>query len=194
MGVIMNATTYPKWSLLHLWALLTEPSKAIQGADQRRQARLLTAMLITLIGAALAISFLPRLYSAASRESVVSPIIWVTLLLLSALYLLSRTRYTQFVVGGVVVAVDFILIFAFFSNPTSANALYYLVVPIFISSIFLPISVTLLGSVALIAILAIAPGLTPQAAALTSGPIYFIGTVTIMTVVFVRFRNLLEKD
>jgi|SRR5579859_1117274 len=190
----MNTTAHPLRSLRYLWGLLTEPSNTIQSVDQRRQARLLTALLITLFGALLAITFLPFVSSAGTTQAPLSSEALAAIGLLLGLYLLSRTRYTQLVVGIFIAGIDFLLFSTFFSVPIVDAPLYYLVVPVFMSGIFLSVGATFLLCFVNIGIMAFAPTLIPQAAGGAANPAYYLGTVTAAILVFIQFRNVLEKD
>jgi PAS domain S-box-containing protein len=127
---------------------LTEPSAAIQDCEDRRQARLLATMLLSLIlliaGIAIAAEVIIRGQEAVrDRDTHVSA---AALLALVMLYLLSRTRHYAWIAYAVVVLISALVFLAAVPDggPDNVNLLVYLVLPALLSSVLLPYRATIL--------------------------------------------------
>lgn len=122
----------------HLWQWLTEPSAAITDAEQRRQSRLLSSLLLlTLLALALSSIGVRLLQPPTATTSWGDLLGKISVFLVS--YLLSRRGYHRLAVwlfAGVSTVV--LLAMALGSNTFINNPLYYLIALPFIASMFLP--------------------------------------------------------
>ena len=163
------------------WESITEPSPAITDPDDRQRARLLASILLALVGLSSAGLLMPVLFQSGYdifADPVLVPEI-IALVLLAGIYRLCRSRfYSLSAKLTVAVAWAGVLMGALSANRvTAADLLYYLLVPIFLASIFLSLRFTIaIGAVSLVMVLAF-PNL---AVATEASSVVYIGTYLAM--------------
>ncbi len=159
----MDATQRQRLSPRALWRRLTEPVAAIQGAEQRRKARLLSALLASVFILDLVVVSLVLVVSRGGDTA------WAlrSILVLALAYGLSRTRYYT-LAAATTAAIFPLAIFAMMlSRPSGYDVfiLAYLGVGVLLSSLFLSIrwtvavaAVDVLGMLLLPAVLGVSFG------------------------------------
>ncbi len=184
----------------HLWYRLTDPCAAIVEPDQRRQARLLTTLLLALAVLVMVFNIVANLTRVAPSGLLQFPGfrfgMFATLLLVLA-YGLSRSKFYALAAGytiGALAAATFML--AVFSTPAKLNLLAFLVIPLLLSSIFLRLRTTVLLVVVHLIALLLAPVVVPTVTfkQVIAGPIPYTGLVAALILVVTYYRNLLEID
>jgi PAS domain S-box-containing protein len=148
-----------------IWDWLTAPSPAITEPEQRRNARLFSALLVTLAPLGYVVAVVPELLSSGKPplEDPGFVIMTVTVTLLAVAYCLSRTRhYPRGVLLALGVAFAAIYLPATLDSGDSVNTLYYLLLLVIFSSIMLPVRSTIVEiSVCLVALVCV-PLLVPS--------------------------------
>ena len=129
-----------KEKLLDTWRELTEPGAAVQGDEQRIQARLFLILLLLLTPVATLGIFIPFLVKPENVSSQY-PLLLTALtcfVLLTITYLLARLlNYRVSIIMAVVVGLAAVLTVAYISSPPHNQiALYYLIIPILVGSLF----------------------------------------------------------
>ncbi len=194
------------WRLGRLWNRLTEPADSIKEPGRRRQARLLSALLVSLIAVTVPATVVLGLrmpYRFVLQNPVI-PLIMSIDVLLSLAYGLNRAgRYT--VAAALAVGISNIGAFAMAINSflggtpyasDDVNLLVYIVVPVLFGGILLSIP-ALIAIVALNMVgMLILPVLFPQItfSSIIVGPFSFVLTVSILVVLATQYRNRLERD
>jgi PAS domain S-box-containing protein len=141
----LAAATRP---LLAVWERVTRPAAAIQQRDAQRRARLLSALLLVVIGVGLLLVLMWELFNAPADPFWRSDFFLETgtLVLLVAIYRLSRTRrYTLAAVLtiGVITGAIF-AVAASTHDPERVNLLAYLLVPVVACTLLLSLQVAAL--------------------------------------------------
>jgi PAS domain S-box-containing protein len=178
-----------------LWDRLTAPAPAVERPDRRRQARLLAAVLlvILLIGIVGEVTQIFLVESLALYTGF-----WITTPTLFALflaYLLSRTRFFELAAIGVVGVLS-IMTFAaalWSGSHFVVEFLYYAILPVLFSSIFLSLPTTLIVFATNLILLVTVPALDPTVPAQEIPLIYYAATSG-WIMLSTHHRNQLEFD
>ncbi len=157
-GKQQTTRTPDRWR--SLWNALTAPDASLQNQDDRQQARLLATLTLVLVALGTLVALVLPLITAP-RKTLGTPDIWIAgagIAILVLAYRLSRTRRYR-LAARLAVLVASGTIFALvmpLGAPPRADRLLYLVIPVLLSSILLPLRETvalivahLLGMVAL---------------------------------------------
>lgn len=176
---------------------LIEPSPLIEGQDKRRQASLLSAMLLTII-----------VVSAVVEIATVALIEWetytgyqqtiVTLAILGIVYFISRTQYTQLTARlTVIISSAAVFITGWYQpNGVKGGLLDFLILPLWLGSIYLSLRELLIIVILDLIVLLLFPLLTDEISLnlILVGPFSFVFATSILLFIITRHRNLLEKD
>ncbi|HEC22856.1 MAG TPA: PAS domain S-box protein [Chloroflexi bacterium] len=140
-----------------VWRLLTEPSAALQGLEARRQARVLSGILIPLSLAA----FLGLVANPTT------PFIRLMLILLIAAYGLSRTRYATLamvlaIAVGVLPPAGALLTLEGYTQQGIILSAVWLLIPMLLSGILFPPLGTVLVNLAIVGFVLALPALNPS--------------------------------
>ncbi|HEX2993820.1 MAG TPA: HD domain-containing phosphohydrolase [Anaerolineales bacterium] len=182
--------------LWQLWLWLVEPSPEIRERDRRRQATLLSALLLVLT------------LGGAFAEVITTYLKWpdytgyrytaIGILILTAIYGISRTRrirFASYLAIFIVIAITFI---TGGSQPESVlgGFLDYLFLSLWLGSLYLNLRELILLIVLEIASLLVFPLFVPSVSLnhILVGPFSFIFIASIFLIVITRHRNLLEQD
>ena len=179
-----------------VWNKLTLPSPSVTDPEQRRQAQLLTTLLIVMLSLALAgIAPVYVTLRSAAQPSTQAFMI-VSLLMMFFSYAISRTNYYR-VAAAITLTVTALAIFgAILAAPVGAIDLTrYLVLGILICGIIFPLRVTLIVTAGYITASALIMFVIHSPA--TSDDIFsmtylIIGSALLLT--FMRYRDLTEAD
>jgi signal transduction histidine kinase len=175
---------------------LVEPSASLTDPDIRRQASLLSALLLVLIGFGISgvTSFgfdqsdpLNFLYALQSGGMTVG---------FAIIYGVSRTRHYRAAATTTTLALLY-AIFGMIYPHVDASTLYwftYLVIPILFSSLFLTIRVTIFNVVIAVAGMIVYGLVLAPTSFGNDMPIMFVVVVSTLIVVATHYRNLLEAD
>ncbi len=182
-----------------LWTKLSQPEPSVQGAERRRQSSLLVGLVLVMIPCimltALAWVLLTQTAFFSNPEAIIC--LLTSLALLIPYGLARQGRYEQSAVFTIVLLT---LAMCAAAVPTASSSelrlLMWLIIPIFVSSVFLSLRTTMLVIVAVcVAMLAfplIVPGVPIQG--VFPGPLGFIILVSALILVFTIHRNALERD
>lgn len=181
-----------------LWQRMTEPSDAVEGAENRRRARLLSALLIVLIPFTLTGAVTSVILN---RGEVTGPLLsqFITAVVAIAAYPLSRTRYYNVaaaLVLGALAATPFVAVLVQRTRtPLSVyRGLIWAVLPVVLSSIFLPLQGVALLAGANLAALALVPVILSEVGYAQIGDVLgFVGVVTGALLLSVRNRDVEER-
>jgi PAS domain S-box-containing protein len=172
---------------------LIEPLTYTSDLALRRTARLLTIFLLLLI----ALFALVDTIRIATTPGYRAP--WYGYLLFGSAYVLSRTRYYQLAAGLTIGAFPMIIFTAIVQNPAGGlnTTIHYMVLSIFLSSIFLPqrglaivASINIAGL--LILPIALPAGIPTYAPLVTPIAVNTIGAA--LGLIFMRHRDQIERD
>jgi two-component system, cell cycle sensor histidine kinase and response regulator CckA len=193
----MNTAQVPspaqRTRLQWLQQLLIEPLTRFDNQALHRTARLLAIFLLILI----ALFTLVDAARIATTPGYRAP--WYGYLLFGSAYVLSRTRYYQLAAGLTIGAFPMIIFTAIVQNPTGGlnTTIHYMVLSMFLSSIFLPqrglaiiASINIAGLLILpIALPAAIPTYRPLVTPIT---VNTIGAA--LALIFMRHRDQIERD
>jgi PAS domain S-box-containing protein len=179
-----------------LWRRATEPQTALTDSEPRRQAQLLSSVLLTL--SLFIIIFLPLRYLSQGSSAELGLRLAVAVasgLVLFALAQVSRRGHARLVA---VLAILFGSIAIFFTAATveqaGVNTLYYLVVLILFASLFFSALVTMcvygIYLIGMLLLPLVGPNITFQR--IVHGPLSFITLMTVSILVFTYLRNQLD--
>jgi putative nucleotidyltransferase with HDIG domain len=180
-----------------LWRWLTEPSSKITERDQRRQAGLLSGMLIVLmVGGALVevltILLINRPDYTGYRETIVG------ICILAIVYWISRAHYLRLASILMVFLAMLAIFFTGWSQPDGilGGFLDYLILPLWLGSLYLNLKEILAVILVEILGLRMVPFLARDITFnnILIGPFSFIFIMSILLIVITRHRNLLEHD
>jgi len=191
-----------RWSMSRVWDMLTHPHPQVIGIE-RRQARLLALILLFLTTSFAVGVFIIRPFqlSAEGQQLAADPIFQIAfplLLIMFTTYLTSRTIYYRIAAG--------ITAFAFYSGALATTALSsanvnvsgvlsYLAVGVLLSSIFLPLRVTLLVGLLDLVTIAIYPMLDPRFSFDQVAPSFAINLLlSAMIALYAWHRDAVERD
>ncbi len=177
-----------------LWLDLTAPATLITAPDRRRQARLLSALLLVMIPFCLLFAFAsPRLPRSLSEMLV------MTALSLALTYVLNRTQYYR-AAAVLFLGIQFLLpvlglAFAGTSAPLFVTRdLVYLILSVLLASLFFPvrgIALVMAGNVGLILLLSL---FNPSVGYNTGiHTLLFVGIVSVLVLISTDHRNRLER-
>lgn len=180
-----------------LWRWFIAPSPQIQGRDQRRQATLLSALLLCLMIAggvieSLSIAFIKIPDYTGYRGTIIA------ISVIAIVYGISRTRYVRpATILALIVTVIAIFTTGWAQPFGILGGLFdYLLIPLWLGSLYLNLrGLTYLALVELIGLL-VFPLLVRQVTFndILVGPFSFILVMFILLIVITRHRNLLEQD
>jgi putative nucleotidyltransferase with HDIG domain len=176
---------------------LIEPSPKLTGADQSRQASLLsTFLLLTIMLAAIVetitvISIQLPGYTGY-RQTIIAIVMFV------AIYVISRTEHVRLAAVLSVVVASLAIFLTGLAQPSGilGGLLDFMILPFWLASLYLGMrSLIVLSLVSMAAALSI-PWLTPTVTLsdILVGPFSFLLATSVLLVVFTRHRNQLEQD
>ena len=180
-----------------LWRWFIAPSPQIEERDQRRLAELLSTLLLGLIFLAVLVEsitvvFIDEENYTGYRQTIVSVCVMLII------YILSRTRHVR--VTGVLtsLSVSFAGFIVSLAQPSGVlgGLLDYLIISVWIGSLFLKPSELALLMAANLSGLLIFPRLVPSIKLndILIGPFSFILVTSVLMILITRYRNLLEQD
>jgi putative nucleotidyltransferase with HDIG domain len=179
------------------WDWLLAPSREITELDQRRQARLLSALLLGLMfGGGLVEALTVLLIRQPHYNGYWDTIAGIGIM--AVIYRLSRTRRIRLASSLAVFLVITEIFFVSWSQPFSVlgGMLDYLILPLWLGSLYLDLrQLGLILSIEMLGLLLfplIVPVITFNDILL--GPFSFIFMTSILLIVITRHRNLLEQD
>jgi putative nucleotidyltransferase with HDIG domain len=187
----------PERHIHQLWRWFIAPSSRITEPDQRRQATLISALLLGLIllsaiVESITVILIDEENYIGYRQTI------ATIGMLAVIYAISRTRHTR--VAGTLTALSLSIagFVAALAQPEGVlgGLLDYLIVSIWLGSLFLnPRELALLMIVDLVGLLFF-PLLAPivTLSDILIGPFSFILVTSILIILITRHRNLLEED
>jgi GAF domain-containing protein len=182
----------------NVWQVLVEPASALKGQEARRQARLLSSLLIVLILVVSLGAVMTALSSATTEELRAPALMGLLAVFLLVAYILSRTE--RYVWGAaLVLAVFSLLPFAIVITWEGGAVgdlglvLMWTVMPLLLSSIFLPIWGTAVLAAANVLVLFFLPFFVPELATVDVGSILgFVLCAAGVLLLSIRNRNVLE--
>ncbi|MFN8376033.1 MAG: ATP-binding protein [Anaerolineae bacterium] len=183
------------WSLQKIWNRLVEPSSAITNVAERRQARLLTTMLLVYMTLGTVTLLLLPILNPTSGLQVGS---LIGVFLVAIPYAISRTRSYKIAAYILMALVALVSTIPLFTSTNSANSnrviiLAFLVIPILLASMLLTKRGMFVVIAAVIAFVLIAPHLDPTLG-VVSAPLVLLIAASVLLYVFVNHRDGLEKD
>ena len=204
-GVVMrdNPSAYPGRPItrpsimqrLRYWLL--EPSPRITAVDQRRQATLLSGLILGMMALALlaeagAVLFIDWSTYTGYYQTIAA------VLSLALVYGISRTRHTQLAAILTVISVSVAIFGAGWSEPRGVlgGFLDFLILPLWLGSLFIDLRKLPLLVAAVLAGVLLFPLTTPAVRMLDVlvGPFTFLLTTSILLLIITRHRNRLEQD
>ncbi|RMH02242.1 MAG: PAS domain S-box protein [Chloroflexi bacterium] len=183
----------------HIFTRLTEPHPAVKNPDERQQAQLLASLLLLLIPLGFVVSILQAVFEKDTSiwaDPEVQQMV-VILGFVSGMYVLSRTKYYRAMIFIVILGIIGIIFFMSFpehQDDSDVLALYYLVIPVLFSVVFLSLKWAFFVAVLCTTAVAIYPAITgiqiaPQPLV---GPFSFLLIVNSTTLLVGYYRNRLE--
>ncbi len=178
---------------------LTSPHPSIQQPEHRRKAQLLATLTLSLIPISLLSVLLVTITFPA--EVLVADqgfeVIVISVLLLSLIYILSRSRY--YVIGATLaVAISSVGIFftVFLTDVYDIHFLGYLIIPVLLSNIFLSVTFSIFLLTVFTTCSVVLSSFLPNIfiEQIISGPMLQVMVVSLILIMTNRYRNLLEKD
>ena len=178
-------------------ALFIEPSPKIRGRDQRRQAALVSGILLGLIALAfvaelVTIAFIEWKTYTGYRQTIVIVII------LTVIYLISRTEHVHIAALMSVVVTSFAIFFSGWGEPAgvSGGLFDFLILPLWLGSLYLNTNWLIVCILANIGGLLIFPLLSPEVTLneILVGPFTFVFVTSILLLMLTHHRNKLEQD
>ena len=186
-----EAQTNPRSLLGKFWDLITKPSDQILEPDKRQQARFVSALLAFIITAV--VILVGHSLTVPPTATTTNPEIYILIVgMVSAIYLVSRTKRAELAIILFVVTTMINLFIVHLSNPETAGSFYYLTIGVLFAGILLSVRTTailvIITSVALLIVNNFVAR-TTDISSIVNFVIIFSGVV----VVFVQFRNTLEN-
>ncbi|MBL8062133.1 MAG: GAF domain-containing protein [Anaerolineales bacterium] len=174
-----------------------EPSPLIEGLDKRRQASLLSALLLTVI-----------IVSSIVELATIVLIEWesytgykqtfVALVFLSVVYFISRTQHTKFAARLMVIGSSAAVFITGWFQPNGVNGglLDFLIFPLWLGSLYLDLRELLILVVLNLFGLLLYPSFSDAVTLnfILVGPFSFIFATSILLFIITRHRNFLEND
>jgi putative nucleotidyltransferase with HDIG domain len=183
--------------LQQLWRWFIEPSPKITQPDERRQAILLTGLLLGLIILSIVIEVSTDLLIDWANYTGYRQTI-LTVLFLVLIYSISRTRYLQLAAILAVTIASIAVFVTGWAEPRGVlGGLFdFLILPLWLGSLFIDLKKLPLLIVGVLAGLLLFPFAVPQVTLndILIGPFTFIFTTSIILLVITRHRNRLEQD
>ncbi|HVU12453.1 MAG TPA: ATP-binding protein [Phototrophicaceae bacterium] len=181
----------PPASLPHrLWDLLTRPNARIHEPDQRLQARFISALLLVIVAA---ITVIIASILIAGTDSPTSNFVYVLIVVLGIFeYGLSRTERSELAITLFVITGTISVFILYMLDPTTATALYYMAVIVFVSGIMLSVRTTTILVAVVVGGMILLSRLTGYKAQAYS-VINYATMLSLIVLVFVQFRNTLEN-
>lgn len=183
--------------LRRFWGWLTEPSPKIQAQDQRRQAGLLSGMLLVLIIGGALVEIITVILTDDPHYSGYRDTL-LGICILALVYGLSRTQYFHLASILTVFVVMLTIFFTGWSQPTGVlgGFLDYLILPLWLGSLYLNlkeiVSIIIIEFAGLLFFPIVAS--TVPLNNILIGPFSFIFIMSILLIVITRYRDLLEQD
>src|SRR6185503_16882393 len=180
-----------------LWHWFIEPSPKISELDLRRQATLLTGFLLgTIVLAILLEAVTILLINEAGytgyRQTIISVMVF------AVVYTISRTQYVQLAGILAVVVISLAVFLIGWGEPKGvlAGALDFLILPLWLGSLFIHLKKLPYLIVGELVGLLVFPLVVPQVTLndILIGPFSFIVATSILLIVVTRHRNLMEID
>jgi putative nucleotidyltransferase with HDIG domain len=195
MNSVSSSSKTHSYNLSRFWDFFFEPSSAIQKADERRKARLLSTFIVVLftlfLGVNLSYYLLLPSYTTPLTDLIGYMFLFTT-------YLISRTKFSKIAVV-LLMAMFPINIFGNILSNTSINpsiTLTFLLPSYILCSLWFPIkgvfAYSLLNLYGITMLPAMAPGITSFSDILGAFAINIIGAVLVM--IGMHHRNLIERD
>lgn len=197
IAVLTSPAVKTKNFFQQLWRRLTEPSPKITERDKRRQAALLSAMLLVLmVGGALVEVLTVLLINQPHYTGYRATITGICIL--AIVYWISRTHYLR-LASILTVFIAMLAIFVTgWSQPYGVlgGFLDYLILPLWLGSLYLNLKEIVSIIIVEILGLLVFPLLVPEVTFndILIGPFSFIFMMSILLIVITRHRNLLEQD
>ena len=198
MQIPKNAFKAGKRLLIKIWYWLTEPHPDIRERDQRRVARLLSALVLVYIFLAVVLeSITVLLINGNETYSGYRQTIVVVFLLLIA-YGTSRTRHFRGAAALTLFIISGGIFYTALGEPTGilGGLLDYLIIPIWFGSLFFRqrvlIYLILVQIVSMLAIPLFVPTISYNL--ILIGPVGFLLAVSVPLFLMIRYRDLLEQD
>ncbi|MEP7136457.1 MAG: HD domain-containing phosphohydrolase [Chloroflexota bacterium] len=180
-----------------LWRFFIAPSPKITEPDQRRQASLLSGLLIGII-----------LLSIVSELNTIAFIEWknytgyrqtiIIVIFLGVIYGISRTERVQLAARLAVFVASAGVYFIGWSTPQSVlgGIFDFMILPLWLGSLYLSLSELVIFIVTTLVTIVLFPLLTPQVTLddMLVGPFTFIFATSILLLVITHHRNALEQD
>ena len=202
-----NANHSPIRLLGNIWNRLTEPAASIKEPERRRQARLLASLLVAFILLVIPLSVASNLLTSVVPPSN-NPGLYLAVglaVLFAVAYGLNRAgHYTLAAVLsiGILSGSVFGVTLAIFAganpnwDPTDAQPLVFLVVPVLFASMLLPLPATIVLTVINAAGVLVLPLFFPDItlAAIVTDPLLSILAVSLLILLTAYHRNRLEMD
>jgi GAF domain-containing protein len=182
-----------------VWQRLVEPSASIEKLETRRQARLLSSLLVILL-LFTTFGFVSTLLLGSSSGRAGTLIQGGVAIVLVAVYGLSRTKHyyltAAFTIGAfALVPFSSLILQEAYSGDSLARAFVWMILPILLSSLLLPMWGMAVVAIANALGLLLLPVVIPEAAFMdVIMPVGFIGVVSGLILAATRHRNLLERD
>ena len=189
----LTTETFPQ----KLWRWFIAPSPQIEAQDQRRQATLLSGLLLALMIVGILAEFMTVIFInqpnyTGYRESIAAVFI------MAIVYGISRTRHIR---AASILAVMLVMLATFVSGWAQpfgvlGGFLDYLILPLWLGSLYLSLRELVLLVVMEIIGLLVFPLLTPEITLndILVGPFSFVFIMSILLIVLTQHRNLLEVD
>ncbi len=180
------------------WDRATEPHPLIQERDQRRLARLLSALLLGFIALAILLEVVTvSLITWEEEYTGYQQTIGIVILLMLT-YGLSRTRHVRLAAGLTLIVSSVGLFISAIAEPSGilGGLLDYIIIPVWFGSLFFYrrhlIYVVLFQLIGLLLI----PLMVPEVSynLLLIGPVSFLLVVSVPLFLMLRYRDLLEQD
>ncbi len=175
---------------------LIAPSDFIGETERRRQARLLSALLLALSLVGILSTVIEVLVDPAALFREPDPIMGlIGAVVLLGIYVLSRTRYYT-LSAGMTVGLLFIIIHAMpIVDEAGSGWYYYAILPILLSGILFSLPVLVATAIVSMGSMLLLVTIVPQIRFdLYWTPIVYILIITVTLVAFVRHRDLVQKD
>jgi len=187
--------------IYRLWDRLTGPSEMIKEANARRQAQLLSSLLISVVPIGMLGAYLQYLIAAPSQKDAASNIMFLIAgiaVVMFFVYVLSRTRYYYIVavsmVGFAIVAVSIAVLLH--PYPLNVESILFYIVPVILAGTFLRFRWAAISTViTLVAALLVGRMLTGiDFQTVVVEPIGILTLCTIILLASYRSRSLMEGD
>src|SRR5690606_17676473 len=178
--------------------LLIEPSPLVQSREGRRRAQILSTVLLALIALTL-ITRIGVFFTTTPQSPIneqMTPLFRVSIVLLTACYVISRTRYYPIAAGTLVIAGLIAILWSVATTPTSPSSfLPYLVAGILLSSMVFSLRVTALVTFAyVISATIVVSRYSDLNLAARRFEIIFVLIAAGLILVFNRYRDTPERD